>query len=430
MNPTARAALGAPWPWLTATCLPGALDAAQAALEPCPQGEILEDDDAEPILRAVWPGLTAAVMADVDARLAAAGARGAWSSGPSPWEDEAERALVRGVDVRPAGPGTSQCAFDPATGRVRSPDLSDGVDHGAHDAASALVAAVRDAGAISVTDAGPDSARGVLHRPTGRLGVQLVIPDPGDPDAILAAVGAAAWASGLDPALVHDPRQGLSIVAWVPDRRGASLPPDLDLVDQSDPLAEGPADLPSEVHAVVAPEQADAALRCADMHGLVGGASRWGRRRGQPCFLWAWTCTAEQARGAAAALRSALGPDAARALPGAPSVLTEHAAWLQPSWLRVGDRVVLRLRSGATDREVLPPVADRPATSGDRALAGLMPGVQVRPGLLDDQPYVALSIPWDRWDRRLAALAPLLLPGTLAALTRGEVRVLAPTPTA
>jgi hypothetical protein len=105
MNPTARAALGAPWPWLTATCLPGALDAAQAALEPCPQGEILEDDDAEPILRAVWPGLTAAVMADVDARLAAAGARGAWSSGPSPWEDEAERALVRGVDVRPAGRG-------------------------------------------------------------------------------------------------------------------------------------------------------------------------------------------------------------------------------------------------------------------------------------------------------------------------------------
>lgn len=430
MNPTERAALGAPWPWLTATCPERALDAAQAVVAPCPQAEILEEDDAEPILRAVWPGLTAEVMADVDARLANLGAETAWSSGPSPWEDEAERALVRGVDVRSAGPGTSRCAFDPTTGRIRSPDLSDGVAHGATEAADALVAAVRDAGAISVTDAGPDTARGVLHRPTGRLGVQVVIPDPRDPDAIFAAVGAAAWAHGLDPALVHDPRQGLSIVAWVPDRRGGSLPPDLDLTDPEGALALAPADLPYEVHAVVAPSNEDAALRCAFAHGLVGGLPRWGRLRGQPCFLWAWTCTAAQARDAVAALRVSLGPSAARALPGLPDALTDQAAWLQPSWLRVADRVVLRLRSGATDREVLPTVTDRPATSGDRALATLMPGLQVRPCTLDDQPYVALSVPWDRWERRLAALAPLLPPGTLAALVRGEVRVLAPTPIA
>ncbi len=422
----AQAALASGWPTLhvfrpSEARLLRARHVVEDLLGPLPQADVIEpwdvsDPDEPWELRIDLPGLHPAVWDAVRATLGELdgaspvlvpglrdGARDARDQG---WLQD-EIVAAGGLEARmPLG----------ADGERVMPDLQVGQADDAvcaleHEVAAALQA--RGVTAPFASDRGPDTLTPVVHRDTGRFGVQARF----SPDALEALDGdalralregvVAAFADcvraradqpvRLAPDLTWETRWGLAVTAWLIGPAAPGLPGDAPIGVGVSPFA-GVVDrwttlLPGwveDVEVQVLPETAglhdavvDAVMGAAAERDLplLGGRPRWLLRLGvdgtEPVFAPTWRVAAGRPVGDVVdALAGLPGVDAVRLVPGEPAGLGE--AWQQsrPAWQIGGARWFQRIRDGLSDRDRLPHVSERARAPRDEevehALAHLM----------------------------------------------------------
>jgi len=399
------AALVSGWPRLRVLCphaeqLQAERGRLEAVLGPLPQADVIEPFDpsrGEPWeLRVDLPGLSAATWA---------------SLGPSlpPGDHEltpgcpAEVVAADDLGVRLTewldGGGLAArmpVAVDDGAQRLDLQRRSDAVD----DAVEALEVELarvlhhHDPRLRLISDRGADTVTPVVHRSSGRPGVELAFDPAGfaglDGDETLALRRAAVAglaevvrrrASEAAPLrLAPDPSfslplGSLSLVAWIVAPHGAALPGDGVVPDGISPhpvalgqLLRDAAGLVDdlEVQVVAASHEATEAVEAAAPRGWRGHTPRWVHTAAGPRFVPTW--------------RAPLDPDVAsvvdrlpgdvRLVPGRLVGLEEEDPWLIRYVVWGRERVALRVRDAVRDRDRVPRAQPRDPAADDAALVG------------------------------------------------------------
>lgn len=385
----ARAALASGWPvlWLDApneAAAEGALLIVEQQVGPCPQAELHEAwDEGEPwTLRIEVPGLLERTWEDLHAALPDAvlavgqlpGAREARDT--QAVVDEVIPAALPAVAVVDAV-GGGLCSLDLAT---EAPEPSGAA------VASELVAAVH-AVDPSLVRHPAESVAFVRHRPTGRRGWRLLVPDDVlqgmDGDALLALrrdiVDAVAGVVlrrqdsdvPLAPDLSWDPRFGFSVVVWRVGENGPALPGDSVVEPGLSPPLDVLRALQLRLHhrvqhfelQVVPADPArhdELALALADRAtpGMEGGISRWlpARMDGRvvPALALTWRVDPSDLVDAEPWLQAARdheGVLAVRVVPGVPVGLEDAGPYLDPAWRLTPHGWIVRWRDGVRERD-------------------------------------------------------------------------------
>jgi hypothetical protein len=232
---------------------------------------------------------------------------------------------------------------------------------------------------------------GVVHRPTGRVGVEVWVGGEAvvARDRVLASLAAAVAAEPLlVPELSFDEVLGALVVrAWLAVPAAAALPGDADLAaEPPDPAWWGDrighaADV--EVQVVPAPAAHDAVVEAVGAvlgaAGLAGGPARWVTEAGRPRFAASWVGELPEAA-VLAAVSAVPGVDRVRVVAGVPYGL--DAAWpvLEPAWRTVSGVHWQRCHDPVPDRDRAEEVVDREAEPRDHAAAAAVVA-DVRPVL-------------------------------------------------
>lgn len=393
----AQAALGTGWPTLHAMAPDeGVLHRLRAALEgvlgPLPQAEVLVPWAEEPWeLRVDLPGLTAERWERVRGLSADVVLRPGLRPGPRVAEDEGVR-LRDALEVD----GIEAVLYADEEGAL-APDLAwpRRADAEVEALEAELAEAVRsvDPALAFRSDRGPDTVAPVVHRSTGRFGVQVSF-DAGSAehrDALLAAVGKVVRARArhprlrLAPDLLWDVRlDALQLTTWIVGPAADALPGD-DLVGPG-LTPEDPTGLlvdPSQCEELeiqvlpAGPEVHDAVvhrvLQAFGGEAWPGGPPRWLRTSSGWHFVPTWRALREdvgpQLLDRLRALAGVGGVDGVRLVPGEPAGLGEAWRWADPAWTWAGRRCFLRVRDGLSDRDRLPAADDRRGTPRDVELA-------------------------------------------------------------
>lgn len=405
---SAAAALASGWPRIRVLGTdPSVLEAAfgilQAHLGPLPQADHIEPFDAttgEPWeLRVDVPGLDPVRWLTV--REALAGFAPELAPGEPLETTAADDLGARTSDWIDAGPLAARLLLD-ADGQLQRLDLQ---RTGGHD--EAVRAVERDlALALQAADPrlalqgtrGPDTLDTVMHRASGRLGLELAFDARAwqglDGDEVLALRRAAVQAVGEVLVARHDHpvlrlapdlhgwlrMDALHLVVWivaapVPLLAGdapldAAPPPDRPTLEA---LA---ADLAGWVHDLElqvvtdTPEVLCEALEHTGVEGVVGGPPRWVQHAGRWRFVPTWRVAPE----ALAQVPVALLDAPHRWAPGCPVGREADDAWLQRSlvWGRRG--MAVRFRDTVRDRDLAPAVTPRLPVPADAALLPALVG--------------------------------------------------------
>ncbi len=363
-----------------------AAGALEEVLGPLPQAWLLEPEgEGEWRLRADVPTLDALGWSAARERLGDLGLPLALELADPPGLVEA---LDRGwlvADVVEAGGLRARWLRDPED--RRRPDLHrpSRVEPWLRPLGAALTAAVRTVRAdlAPASDQGPDTVAPVVHRPSGRAGVELSLPAACDPvpdrRAILAALAPVVGALGLCPDLDWEaPLGGLVLRLWLAVPPGPGLPGD-------ETVHPGPAAVPPWLEDLAAwsdhaelqvlprrpgghDEVAAAVAPLAERLDFGGGPSRWVRTPGGPLFCPGWRLTSPDAAGLdeVAGLPGVAG---IRLVPGPPFGLQDAWPAIDPAWRTSAGVVFCRWPDAVHDRDRLEEVRDRPADPRDHEVA-------------------------------------------------------------
>jgi len=301
-----------------------------------------------------------------------------------------------------------------AEGGIVVPDLERGrADDEVRILEQEIARALQEAGVMVPfrSDRGPDTLQPVVHRASGRFGVQLSFA-PAHTDALsgddlqalrLAVVGVLAdvirsraecEVMRLAPDLVWDMQWGSTFILWILAPAAPGLPGDAPVAVGLSPdlealpaLVEGLAGLVEEVEVQVVPVGGPAheevvaevmALAERVEPSLFGGRPRWVRLAAPTGPAWVFVPTwrvpaRDPARAALPELvRTLAGLDrvaAVRLVPGEPVGLGEAWGQAEPGWHLGERRWFLRIRDGLTDRDRLPEVEERSLEARDRTLS-------------------------------------------------------------
>ncbi|MCA9491033.1 MAG: hypothetical protein KC621_13985 [Myxococcales bacterium] len=361
-------------------------DRLEDVVGPLPQAWLEEPFDDEPawLLRCVLPGLGGATWAHLHQRLRVDGVPchlehtdppGVVEALERGWL-EAEVLHAGGLRARRWLVGESDRRPDLVRPLVDEPWLG-ALGHAVAQAVRAVHPAL-----VPTSERGPDTVAPIVHRPSGRSGVELYLPaEPADPLpdrlALLAALEPVVVELGLCPDLDWDATLGaLTFRLWLAVPPGAPLPGDdpveteavwdpADLVDHADHveiqvLPVRPADHDRVV---------DGAAALAEQAGLGGGPSRWLRTRDGLRFAPVWLADHVPADHVLDALRTLPGAGAVRVVPGAPHGLQDAWPAIDPVWRSVDGVCYARWPDAVPDRDRLERVVDRPADARDHAVA-------------------------------------------------------------
>jgi hypothetical protein len=378
--------------------------ALESALGPLPQADVIEpydpdDPDEGWELRIDVPGLD---LFDVDA-IRGAVPDAVVAPGVRPGMRTAEDLGIRGIEVVGADDVEARLVYDSEEGGVLAPDLArgSGADPSLRDLEIELAEAIRAVRPDLAfrSDRGPDTVQPIVHRGSGRFGVQLVVGDeswehlPGDEatrlrEQIVAALGRVVAARAdhakvrLAPDLAFDLRFGLSFVLWFVARAVPGLPGDAPTPEGLSPaglgaLLDGLDGAVEEIELQVVPRTpADhdavveqvTALAEAGLP-LLGGMPRWVVWRGAAAFAPSWRVLVEEDPvGPAERLSRLSGVGAVRVVPGSPAGYADAWAFADPAWNCGARRWFLRVRDGRRDRDALPKVVQRPNQDRDAAI--------------------------------------------------------------
>jgi hypothetical protein len=261
------------------------------------------------------------------------------------------------------------------------------------------------------SDRGPDTVDAVVHRPTGRAGVQLRFVDDVDRDAVIDVVAGVVRARAdhptlrLAPDVGWDASFGLGVTIWLLAERGPGLPgdvvtPGFDAAGTRRRL-EGLRGAAASVEVQVVPRSPgdadplalDLAKHAPDV--VVGAPPRIVGR--PPRFAVVWSAPPDELDAIVAfASMAAARPDVAavRVVPASPDGLGDRWSSVDAHWREVGGTVFLRLRDPVLDHDLLP-------TSGPGrvpwASPDEIPGVTaISDGVLaDGRPATTLSLTAD-----------------------------------
>ncbi len=469
------------WPRVRVLCADesvvlAALEALREGLGALPQADIIEPWDPggdEPWeLRVDLPGVSAAAIEQAAHALAMLPARVQWTAGaPAGVTESTDRHLRVAEFLRADGIEAVQWV-DPEAGGSLTLDLarSAAVDPEVLELELELARALRtvDPGLAMRSDRGPDTVAAVVHRSSGRFGVEVVVGHEAfeglDGDQVLgrrqAILGAVASVMGpraehprlqLAPDVRFDlPLGGLSLLLWAIAPPVPALPGDWPVpMEDAGVAVQGLVDdvpgLVRELEVQVLPEPSashEAVLAAvadtAEAGGWLGGRPRWLGGPQGPVFAPTWRVCAPQAATlwpAVEALQTHAEVRALRVVGAEPSGL--EAAWpgCDPAWWVGRRRCWLRVRDGVRDRDHLERVDPRPCTDSDAALeAGWRgalespealgevvpivdrlgrPGLEARPG--------PGAVRWERLQPLLAASDALDEPHLCAMATWGFV---------
>ncbi len=302
-----------------------------------------------------------------------------------------EREVLSGVVVRRLLDGDEARQPDLHRARATDPELArlEGV-LAAAAAPFPLVAEDRGAALIPI-----------VHRPTGRVGVECWVGGDALPERrrVLEALAAAvATEPLLVPELGFDESMGALVVrAWLAVPAAAGLPADADLADEphdpawwGDRIGHAPdVELqvvpdPAAHDAVV--EAVGALLGAAD---LAGGPPRWVTIAGARRFAASWVGELPDAAVLAAA-RAVPGVERVRVVAGVPYGLDATWPVLEPAWRTVAGVHWQRCHDPVPDRDRWEEVTDRDADDRDHAAADAVTA-DVRP-ILDSSGRRGLEV--------------------------------------
>lgn len=396
-----RAALASGWPrlWVSTASELGLIRArtiATSILGPLPQADELIPfaPSGSWELRVDLPGLEPLDWIRVRDALAAAGLEGRLEPADPLHVTEA---LDRGWLIGERhGPGLdARLLIDPEGGAVRL-DLRRvaGLDPALEELEAQIVARIRavDPALQLRSDRGPDTLVPVVHRPTGRVGIELDLGRGGwsQRGVVLAELAALAVARADHPVLqlaadAHlDTRLGgLQIVLWLVAPPATPLPGDGGIeggvsTALLEALRGGALFEDLELHvlphdAAAHDEVVSAISKIAEAAGWLGGPPRWVEGPQGLRFCPTWRLSRDQLQ---PVLGLGQGPGVAgiRIVPGEPSGLAEGWPIIQPSWRWAGARCLVRLRDARTDRDLLERVEERSATPQDHEIADRLEG--------------------------------------------------------
>lgn len=427
------AALASGWPTLhlfgdDEASVEAALTALQALLGPLPQADLIEPwspDDPEPRweLRVDLPDLSAETWHAIQQHLPDAilvpglreGARAAQDLGLLHLEP-----LHAGDGLIAWMPGDEEGSLTPDLARAR------GADAQIQDLEVELAHAIRaiDPAIAFRSDRGPDTVQPVVHRQTGRFGIQLTFgPETFeglDGDAVAARRQALLTALSsvlarrashplvrLAPDVRWDvPLGGLSLLAWILAPAVPALPVDSDVppgLSPTDPALTALLADPSQLESIelqVVPTTPAAHDRVVEQitatlshDGPVRGAlPRWLRVGGRWVFCPIWQVPTPDVGPELRPLLDQLAAldevAALRVVPGEPCGLGDVWSVCQPAWTWGPLHALVRVRDALTDRDRLPEAAGRPRHPRDAQVevqafaalvaagepAGLLPG--------------------------------------------------------
>ena len=391
----ARAALRSGWPRLVVIASDEArlLD-ARARLEEA-VGAVPQADEIEPWspsdpweLRVDLPDLSAEAATSVASHLRIPGITVAWRTADPPHVTEA---LDRGLLVAdPLGSGVVFRGLVDPLGRSVAPDLFRAATLPTELAGveSDLVAALHrlDRTLIPTTDRGPGTVCAVVHRPTGRVGVEVDLSSRPDRHRIAEALGQVVRARAHDPDVQLAPWGSVSsrldrdrFLLYLVAPPVAPLPGGTPV--GPDDLAIWPsADLVEDLEVQVVPRSARVHLAVIDRlaplaarAGWIGGVPRWLEGPDGITFCPTWRIGPDQ-RDPLAQIPAIEGVAAVRVVPGEPSGLAEAWPTLAPAWRRHGQRWFVRYRDASLDRDRLERIEPVPAEARDHAVADQLPG--------------------------------------------------------
>lgn len=372
-----------------------ARDVVEGVVGAVPQAWLEEPFDDEPawLLRCVLPGLGGATWAHLHQRLRVEGVPCHLEHTDPPglvealergWL-EAEVLHAGGLRARRLSAGDGDRRPDLVRPLVREPWLL--------ALGSSVARAVRSVRRelVPTSELGPDTLGAIVHRPSGRAGVELYLPaEPADPLpdrlALLAALEPVVAELGLCPDLEWDaPFGGLTFRIWLAVPPGPPLPADGpadlalgwapgDLVDHADHVELQVV----PVHASDHDRLVAAAAPSAERAGLGGGAPRWVRTARGPRFAPGWRGDHVPSEALLDELRALPGASALRLVPGAPHGLQDAWPAIDPAWRAVGGVCFCRWPDAVLDRDRLERVVDRPADARDHAVADRSP-LELRP---------------------------------------------------
>lgn len=237
------------------------------------------------------------------------------------------------------------------------------------------------------SDRGPDTLTPVIHRSTGRVGIELDLGRRGweRRDAVLEALAGLVLqrAEHAQLQLAPDARLdtrlgGLQVVLWIVAPSADPLPGDGVIEGgvrqaQLEALSGEILSEDLELHVLPRDEGAhddvvEAIAQIAGRAGWLGGPPRWASGRRGPRLCPTWRLRSDQLAGVIG-LEAVAGVAGVRIVPGEPSGLAEGWPVIQPSWRWAGERCLVRLRDARNDRDRLERVEERDATSRDHAIA-------------------------------------------------------------
>lgn len=382
----------------------GAARVTEAVLGPLPQADTFEPSASEPWeWRCDLPDLT------IDAWVRVADALHQLDVYVE-LRPELPRGLREAIDLQVidveaihAGPVVARMYFDSERGAIVRPDCArrsaseDDVE--LMELATELELAVRsvDPALTIASDRGPGRVQPVVHRSTGRFGVELFLPNttwvelPGDEVALrreqlVAALGRLIEqrvdhpVAPIAPDLVWDQRLGLAFIAWIVAPSVSAMPGDAPI--EAGQIAEGSAiaALASQCEGVeleAVPESAEVhermALRIAQYAEgldlpLRGANPRWVGFHGASRFAAAWEAPPEaQVAAVAHAWLDLDGVRTVRVVPHRPFGL-EDWEFVDAAWVAGKYRWFLRAHQGRTDRDTLPATKPRALDAEDGLL--------------------------------------------------------------
>lgn len=296
------------------------------------------------------------------------------------------------------------------------------------------------------SDRGHDTVTPVVHRTSGRLGLELYIgPEVwqglnGDEVLALRRTAVDALASVVHERRLHPTLQlapdvlwgtrlgGMVLLVWIVAAHVGALPGD-------EPVASGLSPHPVALGRLLATEglfhdlevqvigtDHDAtteAVRAAGGERWRGGLPRWVRHEQAWHFCPTWRAPADVHT---ASVVDRLG-GTARLVPGLLVGLEEEDAWLLRAHVWGTHAVALRVRDAVRDRDVVPAVQERPPASADPALMAPVFQALGAERVAALQPHEGLPVrPVQQGDRRglLLSFAAEVVPGAhevLRALT-------------
>jgi len=434
----AQAALATGWPTLHVfradeAVVLRARQVVEDLLGPLPQADVIEPwdprDPTEPWeLRIDLPGLHPAVWATLRAALSEL-------PGPAPVlvpglrdgeRDVVDQGWWHFEDVA-AGGIVARARL--AGGEPVAPDLhvGDG-DEAVRALEQQLAVALQEAGvrAPFESDRGPDTLAPVVHRDSGRFGVQARFAPSvfetlsGDEaralrEQIIEVVAGLVRTRAEHPVLrlapdpLWDARWGFALTLWIVGPAAPGLPGDA-------PLDPGVTPFPATVDAWAArldgqvedlevqvvpetPGEHDAMVAAVMVKiveadwPLLGGRPRWllraGSEEAEPVFTptWRWLGWRRSLASILADLADLPGVEAVRVVPGEPAGLGEAWQQARPAWHVGAARWVQRVRDALTDRDRLPQVTERaPERRDGEAIAALLPLLERGGGAMPAQP--------------------------------------------